>query len=192
MILIGGDYLAFTNFGALLNDLKKDVDRIGDKIAKGVADVAYEDLQIAHQEIMNSYYAGYTPVDSYYFFYEKDGRLYQGQAHGYRRTGNLRKSLSPIGVTGAGKHSYTATVEVSSANMGDYKIPGSAVFNMIWNQGIRGLPPGNIGHIGDVEISAAPVGVAISGIPVQAMSEFVDTWGYQRGPQVADMIAFSV
>ena len=70
--------------------------------------------------------------------------------------------------------------------------PASKVFDYIWNYGNRGLPPGYIGHIGDVNINTAPVGVWISGTPHEAMSQFVNTWGFQRGGMVADMIAHSL
>lgn len=181
----------------LIGSIKRDVNNIGRKIAKGVADIAFIDLQEAHAEIMASYYGGYSPVKSYRFWYLKDGFVYQGIAPGYRRTGNLKKSLSPVGVSGGG-FTYTAAVNIGSDKMGDYTnssgrtFPGSAVFDMIWNEGIRGLPPGYRGHVGDVSISAAPVGVAIAGKPGESMEQFVDEWGLIRGPEVADMIAFSV
>ena len=81
--------------------------------------------------------------------------------------------------------------------MKDYKnttgriFPASAVFDMIWNEGIRGLPEGYRGHIGDVNISAAPAGIGISGKPSSAMDDFVDRWIVERAPEVADMIAYS-
>ena len=138
---------------------------------------------------------------SYYYFWEDpdSGRTYSGISHGYRRTGNLREnSLIPQGVSPAGAHSFKATVQVSAANMDGYinstgaVFPGSGVFDLMWNQGVRGLPPGYLGHIEEFSINAAPVGVWISGKPAEAMNEFVTTWGNQRGPQVADMVAFSI
>lgn len=190
--------MAFYSIADLVASIKQDVGRDGNKIARGVAKIAFEDLQQAHAAIMESYYGGYTPVKSYYFYYEKDGREFEGIAPGYRRTGNLKNSIVPKGVIPSGEHSFKATVEVSPSGMSDYTnphgrtFPGSAVFDMIWNQGIRGLPQGYTGHIGEVQINTAPVGVWISGYPGEAMQEFVDTWGYQRGPQVADMVAFSI
>lgn len=184
---------------AIISEIKQDVSRIANKIAKGVAEVAYTDMQEAHRAIMNSFYAGYSPVKSYtYFYFSPDGKgFYYGRSHGYRRTHNLRKSLSPVGVVGGG-HSYSAIIDVGSDGMADYTnstghtFPGSAVFDLIWNQGIRGLPPGWRGHIGNVDIDAAPVGVGISGIPDEAMGQFLEKWWDVRGSGIADSIAFSV
>ena len=190
--------MAYTSLVALINDIKSDVTKIGRKIAKGVAEIAYEDLQEAHSSIMDSYYSGYSPVSSYhYYYYTQDGKFYSGQSHGYRRTGYLRNTIIPQGVSGAG-NSYSARIQISSANMDGYinstgrVFPGDAVFGLIWDEGIRGLPAGYRGHIGDVNISAAPVGVSISGKPNEAMNDFMNGWWSQRGSQVADMIAFSV
>ena len=171
--------------------------RIGNKIARGVAEIAFEDLQESHSEIMASYYAGYTPVKRYRFWYVKDGFVHMGYKPGYKRTGNLKNSLNPVGVTG-GNFTYSAHVNVSSENMSDYTnssgrtFPGSAVLEMVWDEGIRGLPPGYRGHVGDVSISASPVGIGISGAPGESMEQFVDEWGLIRGPEVADLIAFGV
>ena len=146
-------------------------------------------------EIIESFYAGYDPVTAYtYFYFTPDGKgFYYGRASGYQRTGNFRNSLQPIGVVGGG-HSYSAIIDVGSDGMSDYvnstghTFPGSAVFDLIWNQGIRGLPPGYRGHIGNVEISASPVGVSISGKPDEAMEQFLNGWWDVRGSLIADSI----
>ena len=141
---------------------------------------------------MSSYYSGYSPVQYYKYW---NGHRYK-VARGYQRTGNLKNSLNPIGVTGGG-FTYSAVVNADASNMSDYTnstgrtFPGSAVFSMVWDEGIRGLPPGYVGHVGDVSISASPVGVGISGKPGESMEQFVNEWGLVRGPQVADMIALS-
>ena len=180
---------------SIINEIKQDISRIANKIASAVANVAYSDLQEAHRAIMNSFYAGYTPVKSYtYFYFTPDGKgFYYGRTHGYRRTGNLRKSLMPVGVSGK-NHTFYAVVDVGPDKMDDYTnstghtFPGSAVFDLIWNNGIRGLPPGYLGHIGNVEIDAHPFDVNISGIPDEAMQEFIDKWGKIRGKSVSDSV----
>ena len=191
--------MAFTDAYALIAEIKREVGQDANKIARGVATIAFDDLQIAHQEIMNSFYGGYSPVSSYWFIWEKDGRLFQGTDHGYRRTGNLREnSIIPRGVTKSGEHGFMATIEVGSSGMSDYKnstghtFPAAGVFDLMWNQSIRGLPPGYIGYIEEFSISAAPVGVYISGSPDSAMNQFIENWGFQRGVQVADQVAFSI
>lgn len=190
---------SFTSFSALIDSIKQDVGRDANKVARGVANIAFQDLQAAHSSIMDEYYGGYTPVTSYYFYYEKDGQEYRGISHGYRRTKNLKNnSIIPRGVVPSGKHGFKATVEVGSSGMNDYvnqtgrTFPASAVFDMVWNEGIRGLPFGYMGHIENFTINSAPVGVAISGTPDQAMGDFVNRWGFERGPQVADMVAFNI
>lgn len=190
--------MAYTSFYQLIQDIKRDIGKIGNKIARGVAEIAYDDMQEAHSSIIDSYYGGYTPVSSYtYYYYSPSGEFYSGRSHGYRRTGNLRKSIIPQGVTGSG-HSFTARIQVGPMQMDGYinstgrVFPADAVFDLIWDQGIRGLPPGYRGHIGDVTISAAPVGIGISGKPDDAMNQFMDSWWSQRGSQMADMIAGSI
>lgn len=194
-MMSGGDEMASSSLSAIINEIKQDVSRIGTKIARGVATVAFQDLQTAHTEIMNSFYAGYTPVK--YFWFKKG--LYPRLMRGYQRTNNLRNnSIIPQGVEPAGEHSFWARVQVGSANMNDYvncfgrTFPASGVFDLVWNQGIRGLPPGYDGHVGEVNISASPVGVGISGHPGNAMDDFVEQWGAVRGVQVIEMIAGSV
>ena len=154
-------------------------------------------MKDAHTEIMNDFYNGYTPVESYaYQYITPDGKFYAGMSHGYRRTYNLRyKSINPLGVIPSGKHSFKAIVAINSDNMENYtnvtghEFPASNVFDLMWNKGVRGLPPGNRGHIGTVSISASPAGVPIGGTPANAMAEFVNAWGSIRGGEVADIIA---
>ena len=188
--------MAYDSIKKLIDDIKQEVGRIGNTIARGVAQVAQIELQDAHKEIMNDFYSGYTPVKSYaYQYYSPDGKFYAGISHGYRRTYNLRyKSLIPTGVKMSGGHSFRASIAVSSENMDDYvnathhTFPASSVLDLMWNQANRGLPPGYRGHIGLFSIQAQPAGVPISGSPHEAMKDFVNTWGFIRGGDVADMI----
>ena len=186
------------SWNKIILDIKQDIGRTANKIARGVAEVALEDLQEAHSAILDSYYGGYTPVDSYYYHNYVYGRLYSGIAHGYRRTGNLRRSILPQGIHPVGTHGFQAEVLIGPMNMDGYinstgrVFSQEKVFDYIWNEGIRGLPPGYIGHVGGVEINTAPVGVWISGTPDAAMTEFIENWGQQRGAQVADSIAFNI
>lgn len=184
-----------TNPWDIINEIKKDVGRIAMKLARGVISVAFDDLYQAHKDIMKSYYEGYTPVDHYYYDYidPRTGIHYAGIAHGYRRTYNLGENSRVIkGIYPRGKHGFRAVIGIGAENMEDYvgmtgrTFPASAVFDMIWNQGIRGLPPGHRGHIGDVEIDADPVGVHVEGFPHKAMEDFVQTWGDTRGKQVVE------
>lgn len=183
----------------IVDDIKQDVGIIANKIARGAARIALQDLQEAHSSIMDEYYGGYTPVSSYYYYNKVYGKVWAGQAHGYRRTGNLRNnSIIPQQIYPVGRHGFSAQILVGAMNMDDYinstgrVFPASKVFDYMWNYGTRGLPPGNIGHIEEFSINVFPVGVQISGSPHEAMSEFVNTWGDQRGRQVADSVAHSV
>ena len=187
------------DWDSIIEDIKQDVGRIANKIARGVAQVALQDLQEAHSAIMDDFYGGYTPVSSYYYSNKVYGRVWSGIAHGYRRTGNLRNnSILPQGITSVGRHWFQAEVLIGPMNMDDYinstghVFPASNVFDYMWNYGTRGLPPGYKGHIEQFTINTTPVGVQISGSPHEAMSEFVNTWGNQRGGQVADQIAHSI
>ena len=148
---------------------------------------------------MDSFYAGYTPVESYTYYAYKDGIFYSGRSHGYRRTYNLREnSIIPQGVIPSGKHSFKAQISIGSQNMNDYVnvtnhvFPASAVFDLIWNQGIRGLPPGNRGYVGEVNISANVADIYMSGTPDEAMNDFMEQWIAERASDVADIIASGI
>lgn len=189
----------------IINEIKKDVGKIAVKLAQRIANQAYEDFSQAHKAIMDSYYAGYTPVEYYHYSWRdpKTGKVYSGITHGYRRTYNLYEgSREPVGVFRSGQHSYKAIFRASSKNMEDYTttkpngdertFPASGVFDLVWNQGIRGLPPGYRGHVGDVNIKASIFGINLSGYPDDAMVTFVNEWGNQRGKDVADRIAENI
>lgn len=187
--------------GDPIAEIKQEVGRIANKIARGTAQVAFQELQEAHLEIMNSFYSGYTPVKNYRFSYKdkETGEMKIGYAHGYKRTNNLRDgSLDPIGVIPSGEHSFKATIMVGANGMSDYVngagrgIPGSYVFDLMWNSSIRGFPPGYRGHVGEFSISASPAGLGISGSPDFAMESFTSQWIAVRGPEVSDSIAFSL
>lgn len=186
------------SLSGIIGEIKHEVGLMASKISKGVASVAYQEMQDAHAEIMNSFYSWYTPVKYYTYYYYKDNTFYSGKAHGYKRTENLKKSLKPIGIFPAGKYGFDAVINIGSDGMSDYvnntghTFPASAVFDLIWNQANRGLPPGYRGHIGQVSISAAPAGVSISGSPDEAMNEFIEAWPEIRGPEVSDIIASGV
>ena len=199
MILKVGVLMSSKGLVALINEIKEDVKTMSTRVPRYVAEAAFEDLKEAHESIVNSYYGGYTPVKTYKFLYTyKDGHKYWGVANGYRRKNNFKNnSIVPIGVTGEGT-SYSATIEIGSSGMSDYTnssgrtFPGSAVFDMIWNQGIRGLPAGYLGHVGDVEIDASAAGIGMSGIPATAMNSFMDQWGAVRFGQLVDKYMASV
>ena len=183
-----------SDWDGIIHSIKIDVGRIANKIARGVAEVALFDLQDAHKEIIDDFYAGYTPVDSYHYINYVYGKLWAGQAHGYRRTGNIRRSLNPLGVKPSGAHGFSAEIQVGAMNMDGYinstghVFPASKVFDYIWNYANRGLPPGYKGHISEFSVSATPAGIGISGTPHSAMSQFVDLYGPRAG-EVADMMA---
>lgn len=181
----------------IINEIKRDVGKIANKIVYTVAIIAMDDLVKAHKNIMKSYYEGYTPVDHYFYDYtDKDGVRHSGITHGYRRTYNLgENSRTPIGVVRKGKHSCRAIINISSDNMEDYtnhvtgsQFPASSVFDLVWNKGIRGLPPGNRGHIGKVEIDTDLYGIHLSNSPSEAMIKFISDWGYTRGREITDDI----
>ena len=185
-----------SSIAAQIAYIKQDIGRIANKIARGVAEKALEDMTEAHTQIMNSYYAGYTPLSHYTYVNPKTHSLIK--TSGYERTDNLRNgSFMSLGVTGGG-HTFAASVQIGPISMGSYvnsmklSFPGSGVFELVWNQGVRGLPPGHKGYVGPVTISASANGVPMSGTPNNAMSEFMDQWWDIVGSAEADRIAFSV
>ena len=188
--------MASGDWDAIIEWIKQQVGREANRIARGVAAMALEDLQEAHREIIDDFYGGYSPVESYHYWaINRHGHLFRGIDHGYRRTGNIRNSLLPQGVTGVGTHGFAASILVGAMNMDGYinssgaVFPASKVFDYIWNIGNRGLPPGYRGHVGEFNIGAAPVGIGISGTPHEAMVQFVNSYGPRAG-EIADMIAY--
>ena len=190
--------MASGDWDAIISWIKQQVGRDANKIARGVAAMALQDLQEAHSDIISDFYAGYTPVTSYHYWaINRKGQLFRGMDHGYRRTGNIRNSILPQGITGVGTHGFAASIFVGAMNMDGYinstgaVFPAEKVFDYIWNYGNRGLPPGYRGHVGEFTISTAPVGIGISGTPHEAMSQFVNSYGPRAG-EIADMIAYSL
>ena len=148
---------------------------------------------------MKSYYAGYTPVDHYSFFYldKETGQRRMGIAHGYRRRkegGMGDNALTIVGVRPKGKHGYRAIIHVSPDDVPDYVnqsgrvFPSAGVFDLMWNEGTRGLPEGYRGHIGDINVNTDPLGISLVGSLDKAMSTFVQKWGANRLDEVADKI----
>lgn len=190
-----GDVMSF-GLQKQLDDIIQDVGKLANKIARGVALKAQDDMEIAHSMIMVSYYDGYTPVSSYYYKSPKTGATII--TNGYRRTGNLgSNSIIPLGVSQVGTHGFKASIQISPTNMSDYvnnmgrTFPASDVFDYVWNYGNRGLPPGNPGHIGSFDVNITVDGISISGRPSNAMDEFMDQWWDVVGNNEADKIAHS-
>ena len=180
-----------------LMDIKQDVGKIANKIASGVAKKALEDMKTAHSNIMDSYYGGYTPRT--YYSYESPKTGMRIVTNGYRRTNNLRNnSIVPQGIVKVGEHGFKATVEIGSANMDNYTnnmgitFPSSGVFDLVWNDGNRGLPPQYRGHVELFSISTSVEGISMSGTPENAMQQFMDQWGLVVGTKEADRIAHSI
>jgi hypothetical protein len=67
--------------------------------------------------------------------------------------------------------------------------PASGVFDLVWNLGNRGLPPGYQGHVGLVEINANLQGISMTGSPDNAMDMFMDQWWNVIGSKEADRLA---
>ncbi len=189
----------YTNPYELINDIKIDVGKTCNKFAKRVAEIALQDLEDAYKNIMQSYYAGYTSVAYYSFFYHDPETHEQrmGISHGYRRRkegGMGDNALTVMGVSPRGKHGFKATIKVSPDDVPDYEnssgriFPSAGVFDLMWNEGNRGLPEGYRGHIGDINVNTNTFGVSLTGSLDKAMNDFVQNWGNERGKQIADRI----
>ena len=180
-----------------LQEIKKDVGKIANKITRGVARKALEDMEMAHSMIMIQYYSGYSPVNTYTYISPKSGAKIT--TNGYRRTGNLgANSIIPLGISQVGEHGFKATVQIGSSGMSDYinnmgrTFPASGVFDLVWNNGNRGLPPGYPGHVELFSINVGFNGISMSGTPDNAMNDFMNQWWNAVGSNEADKIAHNV
>ena len=196
-LLRDGDYMGSSGIYKQLQDIKQDVGKIANKIARGVAQKALEDMQAVHSMIMIQYYNGYSPIRTYTYISPKTGL--EHKASGYRRTGNLgANSIIPKGVTQIGEHGFKAAVQIGSSGMSDYTnnmgrtFPASGVFDLVWNMGNRGLPPDYPGHVELFSVGLNYNGISMSGTPDNAMNEFMNQWWDIIGSVESDKIAHSV
>lgn len=112
------------------NDILSDLRKIANDISNKMAQKAESDMNKAFDEIVSNYYSTYEPKR-----YHRHG------------IGGLYKALIDSNVTNTEtSHSRKAVMKVGSMNMPNYnkrvaKYGGhDAVFDLIWNKGIRGLP----------------------------------------------------
>lgn len=102
--------------------IERDVNNICDVFAKEVSYQASEDLKDAHQQVIDKFYDAYNPNK-----YNRSYNLYN--------SGIVQKPIKK------GNGVYTSGIIVGSFDMMDiYNISPDNVFDLTWNQGIRGLP----------------------------------------------------
>lgn len=103
-----------------LDDILNDVKLIKRDIPFEVGKVAKNDFELAHRIIVKEFYSSYSP-------------------NTYKRKNELEKVKSNV-VSSGGK----CVVNVSFGSFlmsGNYRRSPDDIFDLIWNRGIRGLPP---------------------------------------------------
>lgn len=112
------------SFNEQLRKIKKEVERMAEDFAYDLAHQAEQEMRLAHKQIIDNFYKGHSTTS-------------------YHRRGGLYNSLIPQEVYSIKSKSYNASIVVGSFNMKDHYRKGATpdnVFDLMWNQGIRGLP----------------------------------------------------
>ena len=111
-------------------DILLDLRKIANDMSNKMAEKAKSDMNKAFDDIVSNYYSAYEPNH-----YHRHG------------IGGLYRALISSNITNTGdSHSRKAVMKVGSMNMPKYnkrvaRYGGhDAVFDLIWNKGVRGLP----------------------------------------------------
>lgn len=114
-----------------LDDIKQDVKNIAGEISQKLAKQAENDMIAAHEQIVGQYYGGHNP----------------STYHRHKKSPAIKKTLiSHLTRKSRGENSYYARVKIGSTDMPDHTRKGYSgvnqdnVFDLVWNQGVRGLP----------------------------------------------------
>lgn len=156
--------------------IEKDVKDIANSFAEDVSSQAADDLKEAHQKIIDKFYDAYDP-------------------NRYNRSYNLYNSGIVQNAKKIGEGKYSSGIIVGSFYMMDiYNISPDNVFDLMWNQGIRGLPKEssdgswvnpywNPEIYQNIFLTSIKVGnnTTITGTPNEVMDDFVNKWGIKNG-----------
>ena len=188
-----------------LEEIVKDLDKIKASFENGLAAAAEKDMIKAHDTIVSNFYAGHDPSS-------------------YRRLGDASQDLySTIADHNHGRNQYGgyAMARISSEDMGPHgrarksrpDITKDNVFDLVWNEGIRGLPREGVTPLADTDdvwhnpywsgrgpdwhnVFRTQVrglrGSTRMGTPRAVMDDFVNRWGYLNGSKHADDIARTI
>lgn len=172
------------SIAAQIERIKQDIDNKADKCARQSAQIAAQEITDGQKTVIQNFYGEHGPS-----WYKRTG--------GLNNTGILQPPAS------CGKNHYQAGVYVGSFGMpSPYghdaslkwrdKISAETVFDLMWNQGVRGLPPGkNVPPGSSMTYSAHGTvgGVAFSGgTGDSAMENALSVWIGVRAPAVVDPI----
>lgn len=169
-----------------LDFIRQDVRKILQNTVNDLSNEAQDDLLQAHSSIISDFYYTYDPLTH--------------EPHIYDRTGNLDNSLTMLysapQKSSRGQYSSRAVAITSYNSMDEvYKISASSVFDLMWNQGVRGLPEkGSSGWINDYYMTYSPKNIkyyntTISGAtPHDAMVNAIEKWGKAIGKERCEKI----
>lgn len=168
-------------------DIKRESNQMAAALAKDVAETARRDLARAQEKIIDNYYEKYEPTS-------------------YRRKyGLYRTLLERDKKVHGGNKTYVASIEVGSEDLDDHygsksrpDIGPDNIFDLVWNDGIRGLPDhGDVTgwinpYYGDAYGSNCKLPLEYEGVSVGAdtpdavLTEFKNIWGETRGKEACD------
>lgn len=171
-------YSMFRRISQQVGYIERDVRNICNSFAEDVSLQAAEDLKEAHQKIIDKYYDAYDPNK-----YNRSYNLYD--------SGIIQEPIKK----GDGK--FSSGIVIGSFNMLDiYNISPDNIFDLTWNEGIRGLPKesedGNWvnpywdqSEYANEFRTSIKVGKykTIEGTPDEVFEDFVNNWGKSNGKQ---------
>lgn len=105
----------------------------------------------------------------------------------YKRIPNLYKIGRPFlsGTTGGLSVSPAHAKMVYKIRKNKKNITTTEVMDLMWNQGVRGLPPGFIGSL-DFNLSINTIFGTMSGTPDNVMTQYVESYLKKAAPQLSE------
>lgn len=155
--------------------IKEDVRQTTNKMTRDLAKEAKKDMEQSAHSIINDYYYSYLKDTHEPKYYVRTHNLY-----------NMFYINHPIedGIANGHKASLT----VASIGMFDnYRISPNVVFDLVWNQGHRGLPFQNLIPTWNPTIDYDGF-YDVDNSPHILMSHFINKWGNNFGKKKIDKI----
>lgn len=137
-----------------IKELKQSIGKLSSNFVKEIAIEASKDLEQEHNKIVKLYYDGYEP-------------------NRWDRSYGLYNTIVYNKVINTSRQHWKAEIYIDSNNMDNYyNTPPENVFDLMWNENIRGLPLASKKKDWKNEYY-----MEFKPNPHKAMQEFVQTWG---------------
>lgn len=148
--------------------IKQDVRKTYDAITRDLAKQAKKDLQDSTYSIIRDFY-------------------YDRKPDYYVRTNNLFNMVNPENVLRKDNGHMASVVTTSYLMFDNYNCPPEWVYNLMWNQGHRGLPFQDLTPTWNPQATTQGKDY-ISNTPHSVMTMFLEKWGKDIGRRKIDDI----